>query len=172
MTLAWYRSWPDQVPDGLAHVIDGLPRLVMRDKNYATLADYQPWPQHDPGWCLLEWDIALASEERQRFEQHALSEPGRVLVAPYPLYPAGKPPAGVHRTKGRPISPGERWAETFGFGCIYFPQAVLDRWWAEPPATYAKRGYFTDTTFATWYRTRYGLGEVDWSVHPQHLHGD
>lgn len=167
--MNWYRSWPETVPEGRAYVVDSLPRLVMRDQNYATLADYQPWPDETPGWCLLEWDVALASEERRRFVEHALVQPDRVLVAPYPLYPKGKPPQLVHRVKGRPVPDGQSWAHTFGFGCVYFPKIVLDRWWSEMPPQVRAQDRWNDTVFSTWYRRMYGPVEIDWSVHPQHL---
>lgn len=145
----------------------------MRDQNYATLADYQPWPSHGPGWCLLEWDIALGQADRDRFAAAALERPGRVRVAPYWLYPKdGRGPIQVHRTAGRPIRDGQPHADSFGLGCIYLPQPVLDRFWQEPPRRLTRQGVFTDGTFSDWHRARYGPVDVDWTVHPQHLHGD
>lgn len=170
MTLAWWRSWPELVPDGRAHVVDGLPRLVMRDCNYATLTDYQPWPDDEPGFCLIEWDIALDVVGRDRFVERALAQPDRVLVAPYTVRPDRGPPVLVHRTRGKPTRWGEPRTGTFGFGCIYFPTAILARWRAEMPAR--ARGHWTDTTFASWHLPRFGLADVEWAVCPQHLHGD
>lgn len=146
----------------------------MRDQNYATLSDYQPWPDHDPGWFLLEWDIALGRAERDRFEANALRNPDRVRVAPYLLYPSDGPPRQCHRWEGRPIAEGRPNAEQVGLGCIYLPKTVMDDFWQHPPPAFAQRGMFNDGVFSDWHRLRYGKGEfdVDWTVHPQHLHGD
>lgn len=140
----------------------------MRDCNYATLADFQPWPDIGPGWFMLEWDIALDQHERTRFEQTVSVQPGRVHVAPYRL-PTGQQ---VHRNNGVPIADGTPDAEMFGFGCIYFPQAVLDLFWSEPPKRLVRTGELTDTVFSDWHRQRFAPAVVDWTVRPQHLHGD
>jgi len=143
----------------------------MRDQNYATVQEFQPWPDISPGWCLIEWDIALDRASRERFAANALQAPGRVRVAPYLLYP----PAGarqVHRWQGRPISDGDLLADAFGFGCIYLPQPVLSDLWADPPQRLTRTGVLTDTVFSDWHRQRYGPVEVDWTVSPQHVHGD
>lgn len=168
----WYRSWPDRVPEGRAYVVDGLPRLDMREQNYATLPDYQPWPDHDPGWFLLEWDVALDKVSRERFAMNALRNPHRVRVAPYWLH-LDDGPRQVHRDRGGlPVSPGYPFASMFGLGCIYLPQSVLDEFWADPPLRLARKNELTDTVFSDWHRARYDVADVDWSVAPQHLHGD
>lgn len=141
----------------------------MRDCNYNTLAEFQPWPRHEPGWFLLEWDVALDRRGRERFAAHALANPERVHVAPYMLYtPDGA--KQCHRNAGVPIADGQPDAEMFGFGCIYLPQTVLDRFWADPPRRAARE--LTDTVFSDWHRQRFEPAAVDWSVRPQHLHGD
>jgi len=162
VTLRWYRSWPATIPPGRAYIHDHLPRLVMTGHDYATAT----LPADEPGFCLLEWDVALASEGRERFAQLALAQPGRVLVAPYHIYPTAAPPAGVHRRGGRPIPAGAPDAETFGLGCAYLPQAVLARWHATP------HRHFSDRSFSVWYHRTYGPATVTWQVAPQHLHGD
>lgn len=167
----WYRSFPELVPEGRAFVVDSLPRLTMRSCDYNTLADFQPWPRHEPGWFMLEWDIALDVVDRQRFAEHALREPDRIMVAPYWLV---KPkfrnvPIQCHRMRGRFVDDGEGKCDQFGFGAIYWPQPVLDDWFANKPAHVAK---WDDTLFSDWYRTRYGPTRIDTTVHPQHLHGD
>lgn len=159
----WYRSWPERIPAGRAHVVDGLSRLVMRNQDYTTLS----WPRHEPGWFMLEWDIALDQASRERFAANASTQPDKVRVAPYLLYPMARQ---VHRWEGKPIPEGQPWADMFGFGCIYFPQAILDEFWADLPPRVERE--LTDTVFSDWYRTRYGNVTVDWTVHPQHLHGD
>jgi hypothetical protein len=165
----WWRSWPAVVssaPDR-ARVEDSLPRLVMRDRDYRTVADYQPWPTNDLGFCMLEWDVALDRVGRARFARRAAEYPGKVLVADYPIYPVGGPPAGTCRIKGEPIAPGAPLAETFGLGCIYLPRNVLDHWFDERPGA-----PFTDRTFSQWHHAHYGPAWVCADVHPQHLHGD
>lgn len=143
----------------------------MRDCNYATLPEFQPWPEVHPGWCLLEWDIALDRASRDRFAANVMQAPDRVRVAPYLLYPSTGPQQ-VHRLQGRPIADGGPLADSVGFGCIYFPQAVLDDLWANPPRRMTRTGVLTDTVFSDWHRQRYGPVDVDWTVHPQHVHGD
>lgn len=148
----------------------------MREQNYATLADYQPWPIHDPGWFMLEWDVALDRCDRERFMANAFEQPERVRVAPYMLYPdeLGPRPQQVHRWGGAPIPDGKPEADSVGFGCIYFPQAVLDDLWSgPPPRRLATQGVLNDVVFSEWYRARYkDIFDVDWTVRPQHLHGD
>lgn len=144
----------------------------MRDQNYATVEDYQPWPRHDPGWFLLEWDIALDRASRERFAAHALEHPDRVLVAPYLLYPTGAPVQQCHRWQGRPLADGETVADSVGLGCIYLPQSFLDEMWRVPPARLVRERFLSDTVLSDWHRCRGGVFTVDWTVHPQHLHGD
>jgi hypothetical protein len=166
------------VPENRAYVHDGLPRLVMRDCNYATLPEFQPWPADEPGWFLLEWDVALDLRSRNRFAEHALEHPDRVLVAPYykPLRQAlgqGYRNEILHRAnRNRPVADGEPTCETFGFGCIYFPAGIIAAWWAAGPPGAAGKGRLTDMTFSTWYHRQFGRTPVDWTVAPQHLHGD
>lgn len=136
-----------------------------------TVSEFQPWPRHEPGWFLLEWDVALDRRSRDRFARNAMAWPDRVRVAPYTLYPASGRPQQVHRWHGRPLDDGEPYADSFGLGCIYLPQAVLDAFLADPPRQVARLG-FNDTVFSDWHRTRIGPVAVDWSVHPQHVHGD
>lgn len=168
----WYRSWPDRIPAGRAHIIDGLSRLVLRDQNYATLSDFQPWPRVTPGWFMLEWDIALDRQSRERFADNALQHPDRVRVAPYMLYPDRGAPRQCHRSAGKPIPDGQPHADSVGFGCIYFPQDLLDEFWADPPVRLNRDRMLTDTVFSDWHRARHDHFDVDWTVHPQHLHGD
>lgn len=176
MTLSWYRSWPapeewaahdlDKVP----HVVDQLPRLTMSAKNYQRVQ----WPKDLPGFCMLEWDIALDSLSRRRFITKALERPHEVLVAPYLFHDTvvcwvGND--GSHNSADdRPLRGGcehcgEDRTDSFGFGCIYFPQDVLREFLAQMDHT-----GMTDDTFGQWYLPRYGQARVTWSVHPQHLH--
>ncbi len=175
MGAAWYRSWPEAVPADRARVHDSIPRLVMRDCDYATVPNYQPWPVHEPGWFLLEWDVALDRGGRDTFARHALAAPDRVLVAPYKSpfrRTRGISFESVHRNRRRPIADGTATCETFGLGCVYLPRPVLDRWLAVMPTDPYGAGRFDDLAFSTWHHQTYGPAPVDWSVHPQHLHGD
>lgn len=172
----WYRSWPETVPEGRAYVQDGLPRLLMRDCNYSTLPSFQPWPDDQPGFFMLEWDVALDGRQRDMFVEHAMERPERILVAPYwkqYIIKARRPPEWrqLHRSElNRPIKDGTPRADLFGFGCIYMPQAVLNDWLASNWPGSA--GGFTDSTFSHWHLATHGQVHVDWSVHPQHLHSD
>lgn len=159
--MEWFRSWPAVAPPDRAHIIDRLPRLVIGDYDYATLNP--GWPAVRPGFCLLEWDVALDRVGRARFAELAAAAPGRVLVADYPIFPVGGPPAGTCRVGGRPVDPGTPRAESFGFGCIYLPAHILQAW---------PGGRMTDRTFSRWHHTRYGPATIARGVHPQHLHGD
>lgn len=160
--MRWYRSWPATIPPSRAYVHDHLPRLVMTGHDYATAE----LPDDEPGFCMLEWDVALDQVGRALFAETAAQLPGRVLVAPYSIYPIAGPPAGVHRAWGQPIPPGMPSAETFGLGCVYLPQHVLRAWYAAGPRR------FSDRSFSLWYHRTYGPAAVTWQVSPQHLHGD
>jgi hypothetical protein len=169
--LRWYRSWPEAPPPGRAFVHDGVPRLLMTGCDYQTLTRFQPWPPHRPGFCLLEWDVALDRVGRARFAEEALAEPDRILVAPYHIYPVGGRPTIVHKHgPGRsrvPIARPRPTADSFGFGCIYMPQLVLQRFLITRP-----RAPMRDSLFSDWHMDRYPPVRVTWDVHPQHLHGD
>lgn len=171
--LTWWRSWPH--PDeprqkGRAHVVDDLPRLIMRDGDYGTVEG--GLPDVEPGFCMLEWDVALGARERALFEDIAMEEPDRVLVAPYDIYPEGQPPTVVHKVCPDVSKPGMRFpantndwtVHSFGFGCIYLPQRTLLPW----PSGKVMR----DSTFSDWHIARHGHARLTWDVHPQHLHGD
>lgn len=167
--LPWYRSWPEDPPAERAHVVDELPHLVMRDHNYATLEHV---PDHQPGWCLLEWDVALDRTGRANFAAHALEQPDRILVAPYHVYPGDRPPEQVHRNHGRSVTIGTPTCTSFGLGCIYLPATILTHFHQQPPATYTRHGLITDTTLSDWHRHHYGPARIDWTTLPQHIHGD
>lgn len=173
MALTWWRSWPH--PDepraaGRAHIVDDLPRLIMRSGDYSTVEG--GLPDVEPGFCLLEWDVALAQRGRRRFEQEALAEPDRVLVAPYDIYPRGGRYTCVHKVAEnplkagwrRPATPDDTEVHSFGFGCIYLPAAVLRLW---RPGKVLR-----DNTFSDWHIEHFGTARITRDVHPQHLHGD
>lgn len=174
MNLEWYRSWPsasdwaERKLDSVPHVVDNLPKLLMTNHDYRVVSDYQSWPNTSPGFCMLEWDIALDPWSRRAFAAEALIEPGQVLVAPYRFHDTwcmfqnndGSGPTVNSIT----VKPGEETCDSFGLGCIYFPTKVLGQF-----LDYTNRS-FTDSTFGKWYKENYGPARMTWRVHPQHLH--
>jgi hypothetical protein len=176
MTLSWYRSWP--APQEFAernleerpHVIDGIPKLLITQQNYRDA----PWPQDTPGFCMLEWDIALDPVAQRMFAAEALIRPNEVLVASYRFHDTealwvgnkGEGPTVESRPVygGCPMC-GEDRTDSFGLGCIYIPQAALQKFLAVMDHI-----GFTDYTFGRWYHEHYGQARVTWRVHPQHLH--
>lgn len=177
----WYRSWPSPTDwaehdlDIRPHVVDTLPRLMMSGQNYRTVGEYRSigtsdgWPIDRPGFCMLEYDVALDPVEMQLFASIALLEPQRILVAPYRFHDTwssfqGNDGSGPSVT-GRPIHVDEIEADSFGLGCIYIPRDIL----TEFLPTMDHLG-FTDYTFGKWYHERYGKVRITWEVHPQHLH--
>jgi len=181
MSLAWYRSWPsaadlaelaNATPGSLPpHVVDRLPHLEMAGKNYQHVA----WPEDIPGFCMLEWDVALDPVAMRAFAAEALVSPAEVLVAPYRIHDAWgcwRNPADATAgqgagpdPRGRPVTYPEAVTDSFGLGCIYMPRHVLLDFLAR-----MDRLGFTDFTFGQWYRQRWGAARVSWRVHPQHLH--
>jgi hypothetical protein len=178
--IRWYRSWPKHPSAGPArdhpHVYDHLPRILIDQYDYATAVtvagtESSPrLPYDKPGFCLLEWDIALSSDERQRFAAKAMQRPDSVLVAPYMLYGIDGNPECAHRfiAHGDPIGEGWPVCETFGFGCIYLPSLVIGRFMQDAVTDLG----MTDASFSRYVFHAYGPTTVDWSFHPQHLSGD
>jgi hypothetical protein len=174
-SLKWYRSWPIVVPEGRAYVQDGLPRLLMSDCDYNTVEG--GWPDDEPGFCMLEWDVALDIKQRSGFAALAEETPEKPLVAPY-IKNYRDACVQIHRRMGFiPIEDGTPQTDYFGFGCIYLPRARV----AEYKAAMAHHSAevqgqwcpkFNDTTFSQWHWQTHGPVDVTWDFHPQHLHGD
>lgn len=181
MSLTWYRSWPSaadlavleaRTPGALPpHVVDRLPRIEIAGKNYRDAA----WPDDIPGFCMLEWDVALDPVGMRAFAAEALVSPTEVLVAPYRFHDAwvcwsnpadasAGPGAGPD-ARGRPVRPGETTTDSFGLGCIYLPRHVMLDF-----AVRMDHLGFTDATFGAYYHDRWGPARLTWRVHPQHLH--
>jgi len=171
----WYRSFPspseiaEKQLETVPHIVDGLPKLLMANQNYNTVADYQPWPEDKPGFCMLEYDVALDSQGQRAFGALALVEPREILVAPYRwnnswIHFVGNDGRGP-TPESRPVHPTDRYCDSFGLGCIYIPVYIL----AEFLESMDHLG-FTDYTFGQWYRGRYGPARLTWEVHPQHVH--
>jgi hypothetical protein len=169
-SLTWYRSWPTEVPEGRAYVVDSMDRLPMSDCNYRTVP---LWPDDEPGICLLEWDVALALPERERFAELALTHPDRVLVAPYTKPYHSGPHQQLHRMVDQtPIPEGQDFCHYFGFGCVYLPREMVREFEADYLKADRPRRQFSDVTFSLWHLKTYGRADVTWDVRPQHLHGD
>ena len=170
--LNWYRSWPNQVPLGRAYVQDSMPRLLMSDCDYNRVEG--GLPADEPGFCMLEWDVALSIDQRARFAELAEETPDKILVAPYTKDYKGGACVQIHRRMGFiPIEKGSPKTDFFGFGCIYFPQKLLQEWYAfrlsHQPYLFVK---FDDTRFSQWHWDFHGPADVTWDIHPQHIHGD
>lgn len=168
------RSWPAQIPEGRAHVVDGIERLIMSGYDYRLLDDI------DDDILLLEWDIAVGLGQLETFVSRCETEPGRVRVAPYLIYQSlsghtypfhplwahrryeGTPETGHTRT----ITPHDTTCHLFGFGMVYLPRryvrGFLDFW----------DGHFDDAAFAGWHYRNADEPEVpiDWDVPTVHLH--
>jgi hypothetical protein len=166
---------------------------MMDNFDYNTVS---PWPDDEPGFCLLEWDIALDVRDRDRFAVLAAENPGVPLVAPYYKLYGADPPVCMHRVKYRgrwyPSHDGVLTTDLFGFGCIYLPLERVREFQRHqvsnerrrvrpddmakalglPPGSFPGRRKFTDSSFSVWHFTEYGPIGVAWNVHPQHLHGD
>jgi len=170
--MKWIRSWPSPTEmaekklENVPHVVDTIERMFMTDYNYMRCE----WPLDEvPGFCMLEWDIALDPLSRQAFAAEALLEPREILVAPYRFHDTwcmwiGSDGSGPS-TNGRPVKLGETRCDSFGLVCIYIPTVILK----EFLAVMNKFG-FTDATFGKWYYEKYGQARMTWNVHPQHLH--
>lgn len=181
MCLNWYRSWPtpsEWAANGLddkEYVVDKLPKILMSGQNYKTVSEHRSlgtdngWPDDKPGFCLLEWDVALDPPSRDLFAALALMEPREILVAPYRWHDTwicwrgneGEGPT----LDGRPVRYTDAITDSFGFGCIYFPNAVINEFLQS-----MNHLGFTDHTFGTWYHKKYGAARITWEVHPQHVH--
>jgi hypothetical protein len=149
-------------------VVDGIDRLVISDQHYGPLADV------DDDVLLLEWDIAAGQEQLIRFAQAARIDPGRVLVAPYRIYPAG---VWAHRrwdgtgtgtvspVGASPIATGDPVCNLFGFGMTYLPRGL--------PRQFTESGWsahFGDVPFSMWHHQHVTpVVPICWDVRPVHL---
>jgi len=169
MDLPWYRSWPAVEPEGIVpHVVDRLPRLRMSNYDYGTVTE---WPDTEPGFCLLEWDVALDPHARRAFAAEALVNPREILAAPYRFHDTwcqwvGGDGAGPS-PDARPAHEDDRRADYSGLGCIYLPKVILTEFLERPRH---EPGGFSDATFGRWHHEHYGSVRLTWNIHPQHLH--
>lgn len=169
------RSWPDRIPEGRAHVVDNVERLVLHNH------DYKPLAAIDDDVLLLEWDIAVGQEDLRAFAAHARQDPDRVLVAPYRIYAdAYNLPTDVwaHRrwdgtgvgtvipNGATPVATGDPWCQLFGLGMVYLPRDLHRRF-----AAVAWSSHFGDTQFSMWHYEHVTHDvPICWDVHPVHLH--
>jgi hypothetical protein len=164
------RSWPKEIPPGRRYVDDDLDRLVMADYDYATaLAGIQG------GLVLLEWDIRVDQPSLERFAAAAEERPDRVMVAPYLLH---RPSTGLdapvwahRRADGAWIDEGESACALFGFGMIYLPAGLVDRYLTEGLFGYGlPYPQYFDSAFSRWHHENVRPQvPVCWDIRPVHL---
>jgi hypothetical protein len=165
------RSWPEHVPPDRCYVVDTLPRFVMRDYDYRGLGDL------DDDVLLIEWDMAIGSEDLGRFVELIHQDPSRVLVAPYRVYqqtshPELLPrPVWVHRRYNegeqsmRHVDEDDPTCHLWGLGVTYLPRRVIHDFLVAWP------GHFNDAAVSGWhYRNVEQETRVAWDVRPVHLH--
>lgn len=164
--MRWVRTWPAKIPEGRAHVVDRLPRIVMEDYNYVL-----PLALLGGDAIIIEWDLAISREDWTTFTLACLADPDRVRVAPYRLYPKSTnlpEPVWAHRRVGRNppwITEDDQECDLFGFGLVYLPRTVVSKYLATSPEV------TSDALFSKWHHAE-GLGPVpvSWDVRPIHLH--
>lgn len=171
--MRWLRSWPRPIIPRRSYVYDphNIPRLENDDNAYGhAIASVRE------SFVMVEWDLALDSLDRKAFEAAIARNPKRVCVAPFRLFPTstGLPaPVWAHRqvvgpTAWRWVNEDEPWCDWFGFGLIYFPEAVLKA--ARPLFETMNTHLGADTLFSAWHFPKYGPVEIVWECRPKHLH--
>jgi hypothetical protein len=171
------RSWPAVIPEGRSYVVDDIPRFIMGkdgDRQY----DYRGLVDLDDDVVLIEWDIAIGAEHLTAFMARAKAEPDRVRVAPYLLYRAGRSPGRppspfyVHRVRTPKVrhwaQPDDTHCQMFGFGLIYLPKVLIERFVAQMEPT----SHFGDSEFSKWHMRNVTPMDVpiDWDLPAVHLH--
>jgi hypothetical protein len=87
------RSWPAEIPEGRAYVVDDIPKFIMGNEGERQF-DYRGLVDLDDDVVLIEWDIAVGGEQLALFMERAKAEPDRpVLRSPNPHQ--GNPAMGV-----------------------------------------------------------------------------
>lgn len=166
------RSWPAEIPQGRAYVVDDIDKMIMAKYDYRGLADL------DDDVVLIEWDIAVGGEQLERFMARAKADPTQTRVAPYLLYPksTNRPaPFYCHRvrepgTKRWVTGPEDTHCQMFGFGLVYIPRELILKFME----TLRPEHMFSDTTFSRWHmRWAPAVNRnvpIDWDAHCVHLH--
>jgi hypothetical protein len=165
------RTWPRHVrADRTGYVIDNADRLVIEGYDARGLAKV------GDDVLVLEWDVAASKEDLALFAAYARADPGRVLVAPYRLYPEANPglvaPIWAHRREpgNVPVTEADAVCHRFGFGMAYLPGLLLEAFAADW-LTRNPLGNLTDETFSGWHFATVPDPDVPicWSVRPVHL---
>lgn len=167
--MRWVRTWPAVIPEDRAYVVDSLPRITMDSYNYVPVLEQLAASGENT--VVIEWDLAVSHEDRERFTARCEALPDCVQVAPYRLYPVSTnlpEPVWAHRHAARRppwIGEDDPECDLFGFGLVYLPHAVVTRHLATGPESTG------DAVFSAWHH-REGLGPVpvSWDVRPVHLH--
>lgn len=168
------RSWPSRIPDGRAHVVDDIERLVIEHH------DYKPLAAIDDDVLLLEWDIAVGQEDLRHFAAHAAQDPDRVLVAPYRIYADaynlsediwahrhwdGTGLGTISPTGAVSVTTGDPTCNLFALGMTYLPRRIHQDFVA-----YARSGHFGDVEISMWHYQHVAREvPICWDVHPVHL---
>lgn len=173
------RSWPAQIPEGRAHVVDDIPRFIMGQPGDRQF-DYRRLVELDDDVVLIEWDIAVGGEQLATFMARAKADPDQIRVAPYKLYRrasrqhGGQIPFYVHRIRTQAArswtKPGDTHCQMFGFGLIYLPQTLIRAFVAQmDPAS-----HFGDSEFSRWHMRNAPAHlrnvPIDWDCEAVHLH--
>lgn len=157
----------EQLAGTRAWVHDPFTEQLPMDEDYGPILAQLEQPT-----VLIEWDLALTYEDRQRFTRVAEIEPDLVQVAPYKLYPCSTAlarPVWAHRAIGRDgqyrwLDYQEAWCDLFSFGLVYLPGGL------GPAYVEACPGRASDTTFSQWHHKAIGKPvPVHWNVRPVHL---
>lgn len=168
------RSFPELIPAGRNYVADDAERLVNRDHDYRGLIELCDDIIH------IDWDTAVSREDLGAFAKAARATPGRVLVAPVPVYPSPKRTGlseavwNVRRylpghAAMRYCTPEDEAAHLFGFGMVYLPAQLLAGF-AQVLGTPAFPR-FGDMEFASWHHHHVTAeAPIAWDVRPVHVH--
>lgn len=166
------RSWPGRPPAGHPCVIDDATRLINDEYDYQELGLFGDDILH------LDWDMAVHREDLIRFAAMAREDPGRVLVAPYRIYPDSR--RGLHEPLWaakryeaggmRYVREGEPTCHIFGFGMVYLPGALIARFLAEFASELeAGRVKLDDVAFSGWHHKNVEPeARIAWDVRPVH----
>jgi hypothetical protein len=164
--VRWVRTWPAKIPVGRAYVSDLLPRIEMADYNYVPVLE-----QLDEDTVIVEWDVAVSFEDRERFTKICAADPYGAHVAPYRLYPVSTAllePVWAHRRLGRNppwINERDSACDLFAFGLVYLPHQIVQHYLATKPEVTG------DAIFSKWHHdVKFGPVPVHWDVRPIHLH--
>ena len=167
------RSWPAEVPDGRAHVVDGMERLVIKDFRY------DPWLNR----FLIRWFYSNGTSRcparAPPVHDRAKDVPRPRLLRPVSAVPDDPPQPPLNRPvwsarydNGQVVEEFDPYCHLFSLGMTYLPQAAIAGYFAamETDDHLAQEG-FTDGAFSGWWWRTSGLETpLFWDVRPVHLH--